>query len=167
MRLTSRSRPPSLYRLKCLKNTLEALEAPSSGCVCILSESCLHLLQIRQFILSFEIVREISPTDGCGCAIALLVWLPHVPADRAARRRRPLAPESFCEVLDQEIAATPHGRPEVATEIRDLIRRMSQANPLLGVLRIHVEHRNLGIAVAQSTVAGICLVLGNRCRKRS
>ena len=45
------------------------------------------------------------------------------------------------------------GRPEVATEIRDLIRRMSQANPLWGAPRIHGELRKLGIAVAQSTVA--------------
>jgi len=41
----------------------------------------------------------------------------------------------------------------VAAEIRDLIRRMSQANPLWGAPRIHGELRKLGIAVAQSTVA--------------
>jgi len=46
------------------------------------------------------------------------------------------------------------GRPEVAAEIRDLLRRMSQANPLWGAPRIHGELRKLGIAVAQSTVAG-------------
>ena len=45
------------------------------------------------------------------------------------------------------------GRPEVAAEIRDLIRRMSQANPLWGAPRIHGELRKLGIAIAQSTVA--------------
>ena len=45
------------------------------------------------------------------------------------------------------------GRPEVAAEVRDLIRRMSQANPLWGAPRIHGELRKLGIAVAQSTVA--------------
>ena len=37
--------------------------------------------------------------------------------------------------------------------IRDLIRRMSQANPLWGAPRIHGELLKLGIAVAQSTVA--------------
>jgi hypothetical protein len=41
----------------------------------------------------------------------------------------------------------------VSAEIRDLIRRMSQANPLWGAPRIHGELRKLGIAVAQSTVA--------------
>ena len=45
------------------------------------------------------------------------------------------------------------GRPEVASNIRDLIRRMSQANPLWGTPRIHGELIKLGIAVAQSTVA--------------
>jgi transposase InsO family protein len=41
----------------------------------------------------------------------------------------------------------------VAWEIRDLIRRMSQANPLWGAPRIHGELLKLGIDVAQSTVA--------------
>ena len=45
------------------------------------------------------------------------------------------------------------GRPGVAAEIRDLIRRMSQANPLWGAPRIHGELLKLGIEVAQSTVA--------------
>jgi hypothetical protein len=41
----------------------------------------------------------------------------------------------------------------VAAEIRNLIRDMSQANPLWGSPRIHGELRKLGIEVAQSTVA--------------
>jgi len=45
------------------------------------------------------------------------------------------------------------GRPEVAANIRDLILRMRQANPLWGAPRIHGELLKLGIAVAQSTVA--------------
>ena len=45
------------------------------------------------------------------------------------------------------------GRPEVAAHIRDLLRRMSQANPLWGAPRMHGERLKLGIAVAQSTVA--------------
>ncbi len=45
------------------------------------------------------------------------------------------------------------GRPEVASNIGDLIRRMSRANPLWGASRIHGELLKLGIAVAQSTVA--------------
>jgi transposase InsO family protein len=49
-------------------------------------------------------------------------------------------------------AAIP-ARPEVGGNIRDLIRRMSQANPFWGAPRIHGELLKLGIAVAQSTVA--------------
>jgi putative transposase len=45
------------------------------------------------------------------------------------------------------------GRPEVAADIRDLIRRMRQANPLWGAPRIHGELLKLGIKVAPSTVA--------------
>jgi hypothetical protein len=45
------------------------------------------------------------------------------------------------------------GGPEVAANSRDLIRRMSQANPLWGAPRIHGELLKLWIAVAQSTVA--------------
>ena len=43
------------------------------------------------------------------------------------------------------------GRPEVAANIQDLIRRMSQANPLWGAPRIHGELLKLGIAVAVVT----------------
>ncbi len=45
------------------------------------------------------------------------------------------------------------GRPGVDPEIRALIRRMSQANPLWGAPRIHGELLKLGVNVSQSTVA--------------
>ena len=45
------------------------------------------------------------------------------------------------------------GRPKTTAEIRDLIRRMSHANPLWGAPRVHGELLKLGIEVAQSTVA--------------
>src|SRR5277367_4705663 len=45
------------------------------------------------------------------------------------------------------------GRPSVEREIRDLIRRMSSANPLWGAPRIHGELLKLGIEVSQATVA--------------
>ena len=44
------------------------------------------------------------------------------------------------------------GRPKTGTEIRDLIRRMSRANPLWGAPRIHGELLKLGIKVSQATV---------------
>jgi transposase InsO family protein len=45
------------------------------------------------------------------------------------------------------------GRPEIPTEIRDLIREMSQASGLWGTPRIHGELLKLGIQIAESTVA--------------
>ena len=44
------------------------------------------------------------------------------------------------------------GRPRVSREIRDLIRKMSLANPLWGAPRIHGELLKLGIDVSQATV---------------
>src|SRR6266851_2940491 len=44
------------------------------------------------------------------------------------------------------------GRPRMSREIRDLIRKMSQANPLWGAPRIHGELLKLGIDVSQATV---------------
>jgi len=44
------------------------------------------------------------------------------------------------------------GRPRISREIRDLIRRMSNANPLWGAPRIHGELLKLGIKISQATV---------------
>src|SRR5215475_7639552 len=45
------------------------------------------------------------------------------------------------------------GRPKIARELRDLIRRMSRENPKWGASRIHGELLMLGFEVAQSTVS--------------
>jgi putative transposase len=45
------------------------------------------------------------------------------------------------------------GRPVISTELRDLIRRMSYANPLWGAPRIHGELLKLGVTVSQATVS--------------
>src|SRR6266511_4147564 len=45
------------------------------------------------------------------------------------------------------------GRPQIETDLRALIRRMSIENPLWGAPRIHGELLKLGVAVAQSSVA--------------
>ncbi|SIO52086.1 Integrase core domain-containing protein [Bradyrhizobium erythrophlei] len=48
----------------------------------------------------------------------------------------------------------PHGgRPQIDTELRVLIQRMSMENPLWGAPRIHGELLKLGFEVAQSSVA--------------
>jgi hypothetical protein len=45
------------------------------------------------------------------------------------------------------------GRPKIERELRELIRRMSQENPLWGAPRIHGELLKLGFEVAESTVS--------------
>ena len=45
------------------------------------------------------------------------------------------------------------GRPKMAAEIRELIRRISRDNPLWGVPRLQAELRLLGFDVAESTLA--------------
>ena len=45
------------------------------------------------------------------------------------------------------------GRPQIDTELRGLIRRMSMENPLWGAPRIHGELLKLGFEVAESSVA--------------
>src|SRR6516162_140486 len=59
----------------------------------------------------------------------------------------------------------PPGRPGVTAETRDLIRRMSQANPLWGAPRIHGELLKLGIEVAESTVRNICSACESHLRR--
>jgi hypothetical protein len=48
---------------------------------------------------------------------------------------------------------SPGGRPRIAKEVRDLIRRMSLENPVWGATKMHGELLKLGIQVAQSTVS--------------
>jgi hypothetical protein len=45
------------------------------------------------------------------------------------------------------------GRPQIDTELRVLVRRMSLENPLWGAPRIHGELLKLGFEIAQSSVA--------------
>ena len=45
------------------------------------------------------------------------------------------------------------GRPQIETDLRALIRRMSMENPLWGAPRIHGELLKLGFEIAQSSVA--------------
>ena len=47
----------------------------------------------------------------------------------------------------------PVGRPQVTTEVRNLVRRLAAENPTWGAPRIHGELLKLGFDVAQSTVA--------------
>ena len=73
-----------------------------------------------------------------------------------------LRPASYSHLLAKKAISGPlepveqerqgAGRPPIPKEVRDLIRRMSQANPMWGSPRILRELRKLGIEVAKSTV---------------
>jgi hypothetical protein len=52
-----------------------------------------------------------------------------------------------------ELSSLATGRPSVSRDLRDLIRRMSLANPLWGAPRVDGELLKLGIEVSQVTVA--------------
>src|SRR5256712_8714435 len=45
------------------------------------------------------------------------------------------------------------GRPAIRAELRDMIRRISRANPLWGAPRIHGELLKVGLTVSQATVS--------------
>ena len=45
------------------------------------------------------------------------------------------------------------GRPKINTEVREIIQKMSRANPLWGAPRIHGGLLKLGLDVSQATVA--------------
>jgi len=46
-----------------------------------------------------------------------------------------------------------NGRPPISTDVRSLIRRMANENPLWGAPRIHGELLKLGFDISQTTVA--------------
>ena len=48
---------------------------------------------------------------------------------------------------------TGQGRPTVSPEVRELIHKMSRANPLWGAPRVHGELQNLGIEISQAAVS--------------
>jgi transposase InsO family protein len=54
------------------------------------------------------------------------------------------------------------GRPPISPEIRDLVRRMAEANPFWGAPRIHGELLKLGIKVSERTVSNLMPRRGNK-----
>ena len=67
-----------------------------------------------------------------------------------SRDARPLASGRLSSVLALEVALV---WPQIDTELRALIRKMSIENPLWGAPRIHGELLKLGFEIAQSSVA--------------
>jgi hypothetical protein len=64
-----------------------------------------------------------------------------------------LAPKRLPFVLELEIAAWRRGRPKVAVETRELIRKISRDNSLWGAPRIHGELLKLGIDIGETSVS--------------
>ena len=46
------------------------------------------------------------------------------------------------------------GRPRLTQEIRELIRKMKQANPIWGAPRLHGELLKPGIKISETTISG-------------
>jgi hypothetical protein len=85
-------------------------------------------------------------------AVSLVSINPEGSHNHPARDARALAQGRLSLLLALEVA--PLGRrPQIDTELRVLIRRMSMENPLWGAPRIHGELLKLGFEVAQSSVA--------------
>src|SRR3954453_17574919 len=75
---------------------------------------------------------------------------------RSSRFSRLSGPRRWCVGIGlafADIGGGSRARPQIETELRVLIRRMSVENPLWGAPRIHGELLKLGIEVAQSSVA--------------
>ena len=62
-------------------------------------------------------------------------------------------------------SGNPAGRPSVSSEVADLIRRMSLANPRWGAPRIHGELLKLGIQVSQARSRNTWSGTGSRRRR--
>ena len=104
----------------------------------------------------------VSGTSGCGSPnndrwffIQLYRWFPSilkvltvVRPETLVRRHR----AGFRSYWRWKLRSR-GGRPQIETDLRALIRRMSIENPLWGAPRIHGELLKLGFEVAQSSVA--------------
>jgi len=96
-------------------------------------------------------IAILRPTS-LGLALQSLVQLALCPAHCETRDRHRLAPPRLSAVPGSETRAR-NGRPSLSPDLRDLLRRMSLANPRWGAPRIHGELLKLGIEVSQATVA--------------
>src|SRR5216683_6895205 len=85
-------------------------------------------------------------------AVSLVSINPEGSHNHPARDARALAQGRLSLLLALEVAPTGR-RPQIDTEMRVLIRRMSVENPLWGAPRIHGELLKLGFEIAQSSVA--------------
>jgi transposase InsO family protein len=87
-----------------------------------------------------------------GLAVQDLAAGPERHGAGEAGDRDPVESQGLPALLAVAVKIPPSGGPRTSTQIRDLIRQMSMANPLWGAPRIHGELLKLGIEVSQATV---------------
>jgi transposase InsO family protein len=119
---------------------------------------CLELLALRQqlVILRRTVQRpQIQNRDRCFWIVVSRIWkdwrqaLIIVKPATVIKWHR----QGFKRYWRWKSRSSQVGRPKLDKEIRDLIRRISDENPLWGVPRIQSELRLLGYEIAESTVA--------------
>jgi transposase InsO family protein len=82
--------------------------------------------------------------------VQLYRWFPSTPC----RSSRSSVPRRWCVGIYWRWKSRARGgRPQIETDLRALIRRISIENPLWGAPRVHGELLKLGFEVAQSSVA--------------
>ena len=110
-----------------------------------------HQLAVYQRTVKRPRIRPEDRVCGPGCRVAGQgggnCWssFSRRPLSRGKRKR-------FRDHWARVSKAGKSGRPPMSEEIRELIRKISGANPLWGTPRIVGELRKLGIKVAKSTV---------------
>ena len=97
---------------------------------------------------------RLHPTDRLWWAVLARLWtgwrqaLVIVTADTVLRWQR----RRFRQYWTG-LSSSPGGRPRIDAELRALVARMAETNPLWGAPRIHGELMKLGIKVAERTVS--------------
>src|SRR6266480_3850505 len=113
-----------------LRHQLIVLRRKVKGRVRLTNSDCWFLVQLyRWFPSILQVLTIVQPET-------LVRW--HHAGFRRYWRRK---------------SRSPGGRPQLETNLRALIRRMSIENPLWGAPRIHGELLKLGVELAQSSVA--------------
>src|SRR6516164_5621367 len=109
---------------------------------------------------------RLNSADRLLWALPPLVAVALGAAYRKARNGDLLASKRVPLVLETEESAGRTGKAAIDWEVRELIGKMSLANPVWGAPRIHGKLLKLSIEVSQATVAKYMVRQGNRPPKR-
>jgi putative transposase len=98
------------------------------------------------FVSARRIASSVSGSPACGAIGDRLC------SSSSPRPSSPGIAKAFDSIGDGRVGIG-KGRPPLSSEVRNLIRQMSLANPRWGAPRIHGELLKIGIEVSQATVA--------------